>query len=264
MPAFDRPPVAETALGVEFLPITGWGIPHFGLLWDRIRRDYPKFQVQPPLGSQIEQFGKDGRPLPNLTIEFGEPSRSRCWFFHKSDSQLLQVQDSRFILNWRKVTVDAEYPHYKQLRPCFETEWRRFASFLEDSALPVPTVVQCEVTYVNIIPQGEGWATYAELPNVLKAWAGKTAWLPTPENVSFNTRFVMPGNQGRFHVALQPVIRNADAASALQLTLTARGQPSNGDLADVLAWFDLGHEWIVRGFTDLTTDQMHKAWGRTA
>ena len=28
-------------------------------------------------------------------------------------------------------------------------------------------------------------------------------------------------------------------------------------------WFDTAHEWIVRGFTDLTTDEAHKLWGRT-
>lgn len=27
-------------------------------------------------------------------------------------------------------------------------------------------------------------------------------------------------------------------------------------------WFDLAHEWIVRGFTDLTTTEIQKIWER--
>jgi len=29
-----------------------------------------------------------------------------------------------------------------------------------------------------------------------------------------------------------------------------------------MEWFDLGHEWIVKGFTDFTTEHMHEIWGR--
>jgi uncharacterized protein (TIGR04255 family) len=104
LPAFDNPPVVETALAVEFEPIPGWGVPHFGLYWNEIRREYPRFQVQPPLGSQVERFGSGARAAQAFTFEIGDGSRARCWFFHENDVQLLQVQDSRFILNWRKLT----------------------------------------------------------------------------------------------------------------------------------------------------------------
>jgi hypothetical protein len=49
----------------------------------------------------------------------------------------------------------------------------------------------------------------------------------------------------------------------LQLTLTARGRPRRPELGASLEWFDLGHEWIVKGSTDLTTAAMHKIWRRT-
>lgn len=264
LPAFDRPPVAETALGVEFVPLREWGVPHFGLFWHDIRHEYPKFQVQPPLGSQIERFDSEARPSQTLTFELGDPSRARCWFFHENDVQLLQLQDSRFILNWRKLTEDTEYPHYAQFRPRFVDEWSRFARFLERNGLGIPVLVQCEVTYVNIIPRGHGWQDYGELQKVTPAWSGKHQWLPCPESVALNARYVVPGNRGRLHVALQPVVRNADAAEALQLTLTARGHPSSPGLEGILDWFDVGHEWIVRGFTDLTSEHMHKLWKRSS
>ncbi len=239
-------------------------MPYFGLYWNEIRREYPKFLVQPPLGSQVERFGSDARVVPALTLEFGDASRSRCWFFHENDVQLLQLQDSRLILNWRKLTEKTEYPHYGQFRPRFEAEWKRFDAFLRTTDLPTPAVVQCEVTYVNIIPRGSGWNDFSELERVTPAWSGRHEWLPGPESVALNARYLIPNDLGRLHVALQPVIRNVDAAEVLQLTLTARGRPRSSDLEGILEWFDLGHEWIVRGFTDLTSEGMHKLWMRSS
>lgn len=264
LPAFDRPPVSETALGVEFQPVPGWGVPHFGLFWSEIRSEYPRFEVQPPLASQIERFGSEPQVSPSLIVEFSDAGRSRCWFFHENNARLLQVQDSRFILNWRKLTDNAEYPHYSRFRPQFAIEWTRFTDCVARFGLPPPAVEQCEVTYTNFFPRGEGWHDYSEFQLVIPAWAGKHSWLPSAEYVVIGTRYVFPENAGRFHVSLQPVVRNTDAVEGLQLTLTARGRPTAPDLEGILRWFDLGHEWIVRGFADLTSSHMHKHWGRTA
>jgi hypothetical protein len=49
------------------------------------------------------------------------------------------------------------------------------------------------------------------------------------------------------------------------MTLTARGFPirvaETSDIEAAFAFFDLGREWIVKGFKDLTTPAMHKVWG---
>ncbi len=49
LPDFISPPVDETALSLQFPKIAGFGVPHFGLFWERIRSDYPRFEVQPPI-----------------------------------------------------------------------------------------------------------------------------------------------------------------------------------------------------------------------
>jgi hypothetical protein len=46
------------------------------------------------------------------------------------------------------------------------------------------------------------------------------------------------------------------------LTLTARGRPGSDGIPGVLQFLDVGREWIVRGFTSITTATMHKIWGR--
>src|SRR5918912_130133 len=50
LPAFDNPPVIETAVGVEFSPLQKWSIPHYGLFWHHIKADYPVTRtIFPPL-----------------------------------------------------------------------------------------------------------------------------------------------------------------------------------------------------------------------
>jgi hypothetical protein len=62
---------------------------------------------------------------------------------------------------------------------------------------------------------------------------------------------------------LKPAIRNEDGVEILQLTLTARGKPDGSDLESVLNWLDVGRQWVVRGFTDFTSEQMHTLWERS-
>ena len=62
LPAFDRPPVTEVAIGVQFGTIQELRQPHFGLFWSRIRADYPQVQDQPPLPHQ-QLVGAQPKPF---------------------------------------------------------------------------------------------------------------------------------------------------------------------------------------------------------
>jgi hypothetical protein len=67
---------------------------------------------------------------------------------------------------------------------------------------------------------------------------------------------------GRLHIAAEPAFRRSDSSPIVVLTLTARGRPLGVGLDGVLAFLDLGHEWIVRAFDSVTTSKMHRIWGR--
>ena len=47
------------------------------------------------------------------------------------------------------------------------------------------------------------------------------------------------------------------------MNLTFRGRPLSDDYDGVKRFFDLGHNWVVGGFDELTTEQMHDVWNRT-
>jgi uncharacterized protein (TIGR04255 family) len=190
----------------------------------------------------------------------------RCWYVSEDDQRLIQVQRERFIYNWRRGMSDAEYPRYeKHVRPAFERNWLRFNEFLAKEGLAQPYVRQCEVTYVNHIPKGDGWTNVGEWDQVFTV-LGRTRdsqFLEVPEAARLNLNYVMPAQKGRLRVTANHAIRKRDE-HIIALNLTARGRPESSQTEDILRWFDTGREWIVRGFTDLTSDKMHKIWRRIA
>lgn len=262
-PDYDRPPVVETYLGVQFSPLVKFSIPHFGLYWAKIRDNYPDFQVQPPLPTVMEQFETERFVQAKLGVELVSIPDVRCWFIDKSGRMLTQVQTNRFIHNWRKLKPEDVYVHYDRIKPSFSQEWKTFCKFLEEADLGKPEINQCEITYVNHIELGQGWNSYGELNKVISCWSGKYSgkFLSAPESINIGARYGLPDKRGRLHIQMQPAITQ-DAKEILQLNLTARGKPESADMEHVLEWFDLGHEWIVRGFTDLTAKDMHDFWGR--
>ena len=123
---------------------------------------------------------------------------------------------------------------------------------------------QCEVTYVNIIEDVDS----SQLANVI-AWIRGTCsddYLGDPEDTELTLRYVLKDESeqpwGRLHVTAAPAIRAADGEPVVRLTLTARGAPHPQDTNGALELLDKGHETIVRGFTSITTADMHKVWER--
>jgi hypothetical protein len=182
---------------------------------------------------------------------------------------LIQVQPDRFVHNWRKVDADAEYVRYPRVRERFSHSFEIFEGFVRTEELGEIIADQCEVTYTNHLPAGEGWDEQGRLDKVVTVWKSETSddFLPTPEAASLAVRYIIVGEEGtpagRLYVELQPAFRKPDFAPVLILTLTARGAPLGPGRAGILKFFDLGREWIVRGFTSITTAEMHNIWRRS-
>ena len=220
--------------------------------------------MQSPVPSQIERFGKPAKLPPHITLELVAQLSARCWFIHQSETRLLQIQNDRFIHNWRKVgpvrpTLTMRVSGQFLCRSGLDS-----VSSCNAQQIGSPEIRQCEIVYVNHLDAGHGWKSLADLPGVVgsRIGAGTDQFLPGPENAARMASYAIPGERGRLHIQLQPVIRHADGAETLQLTLTARGRPASSQVADLLLWFDLGREWVVRGFADFTTAKMHALWQR--
>jgi len=270
LPDFENPPVVEVALSVQFDPLIALRTPQIGVLWQQFRDRFPRIEEHPPLDSTIERFGPRSRIEPGVQVRVS-PSVPvpRCWFLNESGSELIQIQQDRFVHNWRKVGDSDSYPRYdRHIRPTLLSELEEFTAFVGKENLGEILPNQCEVTYVNRILAGQGWDRHGQLGSVLAPVSGAFSeeFLPEPEEVAVAASFLIPGEvgrpMGRLRFRVDPVYLKADDKPAFHLTLVARGAPLGSGLEGVRGFLDLGREWIVRGFAAITTPTMHKIWGR--
>ncbi len=272
LPEFDNPPVSEVVLSVQFSELQKYRLIHVGLLWDRFRRSgFNDFSEHLPLEQRYETFGPQETPQPKLKIITSkEMPMPRFWFIKEGGNELVQVQADRFVRNWRKIGPEEVYPRYEKIRDSFFDELSDLQAFFDEQDVGKIQPNQCEVTYVNLISfDGDTW----ENPHVaLKVFSKSTldsddgsARLPKFENANYSARFILSNEQGeaigRLIVSLRPAI-SPDELRVLRLEITARGAPITPDLEGVGRFFDFGRDAIVRGFTAITTNEMHELWER--
>ena len=267
LPDFQDPPLVETVLSLQFQPVQGFSLVHVGLLWQQFRDTFPRIEEHPPLPAARETFGVPSQGRMEVTIE-GKPPLPRVWFLNESETELIQIQADRFIHNWRKAgKASTPYPRFERVRAKFRDEVREFQQFLSDEKLGQIVINQCEVTYANHIEPRDVWHRHGQVQGVLRNWTSlASSFLPEAEDGTVQQRFVIPSDSGapvgRLYTSLTPAWKAGGQSPILVLTLTARGSPIGDGIDGAFAFFDLGREWIVKGFTDLTTTEMHRVWGR--
>jgi uncharacterized protein (TIGR04255 family) len=261
-PSFEDPPVIEVVCGIQFATLALLQAPHLGLYWNRIRDEFPRCQSKPPLppAADVGQV--------EVTLEFGTlPPIPRVWFISDRGDALVQLQQDRFLYNWKRADPSQPYPRYPAVLQRFRALFEGFVAFLEEHALGDIRVNQLELTYVNHMVGGAGWQSYGDVGVVLPdhVWRQGNRYLPIPAAFTWRTRFDMPNERGRLHIAAQSGRRKGSDDLLLRLDLTARGM-FDGDANDHLwKWFDEANSWIVQGFIDVTGADMQKhVWRRTA
>lgn len=270
LPKFDKAPVTEVALSLQFDPLPRLQIHHFGLLWKLYEARYPKVESHPPIDRTIEVFQREPVFQPAVTFELVNPFMTpRVWFLSETGSELLQIQRDRFIVNWRKAKPEHVYPHYEHIRAMMVREFETFSAFVRDAKLGEIVGNQCEVTYINQIETCWHWDHHAQVGRVLNVMTPefKEESLPTPELFRFSAQYLMgtaDAPTGRLHLDFQPAFRASDRKPIYAMNLTARGKPMGSGFQGALDFFDVGRSNIVRGFRDLTTPEMHKEWGLNA
>jgi len=252
LPEYDNPPVSEVVFGVQFEEL-GIKAPDTGILWEKLgRKVYPECKAMPPLPYIIEGYDSPTtQPQEPIVKTFTQPPLPRLFFISVDKSHLVQVQQDRFHQNWRRVQLNEQYPRYATLYPKFKKSWKLFGSFVTELNLGKLEPRQYELTYVNHIPRGKGWANLSDVERVFPEFKCKTGdhFLPEPENIFWRRTYRFANESGRLHVSLRLAVSREVKDRIMVLELTARGFANEG----MDSWFDMGHEWIVRGFSDLTS-----------
>jgi uncharacterized protein (TIGR04255 family) len=265
LPDYERPPVIEVVCGIQFESLANFQATALGLFWQRIREEYVDTKEMPPLPPTKEQFGEISKGItPEIEI-LSSPPIPRMFYVDKTGSWLMQLQKDRFLHNWRKEKESDVYPRFPVVFGKFWNSWEKYLRFCQEEKLGELTINQLEITYINHIPAGDGWSELGELGKVFPdvGWRTRSRFLPSPESMGLRLSFALPEGKGRLHVSLNYAIRLTDNHPVLLCEMTARGMSLTKDPSDIRAWFELGREWIVRGFADIIDLKVQKeCWGR--
>lgn len=227
---------------------------HFGEFWGKVKEEFPLTRDMVPLPDVSE--------MPSVELLLMPPLR-RVFMLSGDQRYVVQLQDTRFNLNWRKVDPADQYPRFSAVFAKFQHAWGSFAEFAELASLGNLIPGRYELTYVNHLDmKSDGFSRELETKVKMLKWEGIGAsFLPAPVSVSGAWQFQMPDSKGICAANLSHAKR-PDGRDLLVLNISCAGPASSR--YSMKEWFDTAHEWIVRGFTDLTTDEAHQEWGRTS
>lgn len=265
LPDYERPPLVEVALGVQFDSVPQLRQGHLGLFWSEIIEDYPKVRDQPPLDPVNERLDEGGRPVFQLEIT-DVPPLHRAWFGTEDDTRLLQVQSDRFVHNWRQQEGDP-YPRFETLYESFAASLRQFEQILARADVPALSYNHVQVTYINWIEADRlsGFLVMSEPPPL-----GGYGVTPAPAEQNYGARYVVEGDDGvmgglyvRAGSALRPGDRG-DPQRGFLLTLDFRAPiPPGSAVSDMARLMSRGRDVIVDSFARLTDPDLQTSrWER--
>ncbi|MFL6799244.1 MAG: TIGR04255 family protein [Xanthobacteraceae bacterium] len=270
LPDFERPPVTEVILSLQFGALEKLKSYHIGLLWTLFRNEYPNISEQSTIEPVFETFGKVASDGLSVRLEqFLTPPLPRYWLEKNGEPDLLQVQQDRIIHNWRKRDGELIYPRYETLRDRFSKEVDRFSDFVKKEQIGEIRPNQCEVTYSNVILSVGGEHIHDRFEEISPLWRGELSEETDAEfedaRVQLRFKLVEASKHvGRVHVVFQPaVLRSDPSKQAIRLDITARGRPREETVASAFQFFDFGRRAVVKMFAAVTQPSMHLIWGRT-
>jgi len=262
-PTFKNPPIVEFVLGAQFSPLTRISSAHYGRFWDRLGSDWIKPQDEPLIADQFERFGEEARQRKwRLKLE-PAPAVNRMTLINQNDDRLIQVQPTRFHLNWRKTEVLK--PSYKDLIDEFETRFRQFEEFCQQEELGAVEVNQWEVTYVDSFPRGTYWETPADwsrfLPGLYRDKPPALAKSLRMESRDVQWTMEIEPRLGRLHLSAGIGQWKEGLPDALMLNITARGPLVPDRTPTLRAGLDLGHRVAVEQFLAMVAEETIESWG---
>ena len=193
------------------------------------------------------------------------PPFRRVFLISKDGNYVMQLQTDFFGHNWRKTRAMDAYPSFAMAKRLFLEKWELFRKFVAENKLGELQLTRYDVTYVNHLIENPGVfprAIEKYTPLIQLRAAAPEHFLPDPKSLLADLQFGISENQGELRVAFKQGVRQFDKAEVMQLDLSARNK-AEADGSDVEKWLELAHEWIVRGFTDLTSKDAHQQWKRT-
>jgi uncharacterized protein (TIGR04255 family) len=255
LPKFDHPPVVEAAIAVEFAPLTGLNNAALNRLQKAWTEKFPDLEDRP--GTPPTPLHSDGEILFNVT---GPDSPRRIWAAGRGNGLLVQTQNDRLILNWRKQFSRGPYVGFDALKSEFSILWEQMGDFVDGEGLLSRSPTLAEYTYVNAVPIEPG----ESFNQVVLLLGGSGNDVPGSESF---TRFqfirdvaIADGHPFNGQIFIQGEPQLYASSRHLVFTVTARvlvgGRPE-GPLEGVVA----AHALASHTFASIITPEKKAVWG---
>jgi hypothetical protein len=263
-PIFERPPVIETRVCVQFKPLTGVRAIHFGLFWQECLGADKWVVVDDAslLPHEVERF--DSTKLNPPVEDLGEVDSLalRSIFRSRDERSTIHFQPDKIVLSSDR--QGQPRPSYADLRGQFDPLFERLTEFARRSGFGDVRPDLWEVAYTNVIPKGELWQTPADWHRVLPGLfppGGVKAQDHEWATFEGEWYFVMPHQTGRVRVKVSKAVANSSGEIVLLVNVRARGPFGDG-----IAWtwgegLDFGHQSAVRVFYDIVSADARASWG---
>jgi uncharacterized protein (TIGR04255 family) len=245
---FDKPPLDEVAISCAFLPREDLLVPHIGAFWDLVRDRYPKAQhAAPIIETGPDQWQYTPLPLP------------RVWLINDDTGYLIQIQQDRLIVNWRERASGRPYVRFANVLLEYRRVLDLFSRHVEAHTGRPVQATHYQLTYINVIEKGNGWSSIEDLHRVFPhmPWDSKDRFLPVPEDIAWRGNFRLPDGLGTMTANFLPGVKKSNQVPVYKFELIASSGAARGSPPDFNVWIEVAHEFIVRGFKDLTSKEMH-------
>ena len=196
---------------------------------------------------------------------FDSPPLPRVWFLDAGGNGIVQIQRDALLHNWRKLKESDTYPRFAVVISEYRDHFSRLERFVDEHKLGAIVAQQYELNYVNHIVPGEHWEPGKPLNAIFPdfQWRqDRERFLPTGfDAVQWRTAIRLPSDSGRLHITIQTAFKRPEGSPLLILDMKARGIAKDTSFESMWKWFDMAHEWIVKGFADITSkDAQQKLW----
>ena len=271
LPSFRRPPVVEVAIGAQLIGTDRYSLSSLGHVASELAsQDLIVEDVQPALQILPDTFGPHPPGMEasmDVLLGSGFPP-VRYVLRNTAGNEMVQLQRDWISVNWRKTSPDDEYPRWPSRWETFQDRAELAERHLSTGQMRYGVVA---VTYVNQIEPPNTDAPHKEARRVLS--------FLNPSNC-LTDKFLLPADRlqanlnypiqldsssepvGRLTLDVKPGWSTTDKRQVLVMTLEATGRPDAPTLRGVKDFAGIAREWIVRGFADSTTPEMHQIWER--
>lgn len=262
---YQRAPIVEVSLSVQFNSLKGFLSPHAGKVWAAFEKEFPKIEQYPALAATIEQT--DVAPSGQIVGSMGAPT-PRIWMINNSRTELIQLQPDRFIRNWRNyadATGNLPYPNYGALKDSFSRDQKKFFETLVELDLPEPQINQYELNYVNWVRQSGVWENHGDIHKVLRHWNSgfadsfkgefESAAFQITKRIELNGKFI-----ARLYFSVTPMkVPGQNGMEHIYQTSTIVRGFTEGPIMD---FFDMAHDNVIDVFENVFSKELQAAWGR--